>query len=131
MNFNTLKKAAEFRVIENKDNYWIEDYRDAAITIFSKDIGKTIYFFQNECTDEELYYLAEIFEELAEETQSRELIDVLRARLAMVTPETYHQQSLACKHMRKYVDYAEFVRSVGEEIDFAEGKLDIPSESHP
>lgn len=123
MNFNTLKKAAEFRVIENKDNYWIEDYRDAAITIFSKDIGKTIYFFQNECTDEELYYLAEIFEELAEETQSQELIDVLRARLAAVTPETYHQQSLACKHMRKYVDYAEFVRSVGMEIDYAEGRL--------
>ena len=123
MNFNTLKKAAEFRVIENKDNYWIEDYRDAAITIFSKDIGKTIYFFQNECTDEELYYLAEIFEELAEKTQSQELIDVLRARLAMVTPETYHQQSLACKHMRKYVDYAEFVRSVGMEIDYAEGRL--------
>ena len=123
MNFNTLKKAAAFRVIENKDNYWIEDYRDAAITIFSKDIGKTIYFFQNECTDEELYYLAEIFEELAEETQSQELIDVLRARLAAVTPETYHQQSLACKHMRKYVDYAEFVRSVGMEIDYAEGRL--------
>ena len=123
MNFNTLKKAAEFRVIENKDNYWIEDYRDAAITIFSKDIGKTIYFFQNECTDEELYYLAEIFEELAEDTQSQELIDVLRARLAAVTPETYHQQALKCKYMRKYVDYAEFVRSVGMEIDYAEGRL--------
>ena len=97
----------------------------------TENLDKTFVYFQNECTDEELYYLAEIFEELAEETQSRKLIDVLRTRLAMVTPETYHQQDLKCKHMQKYVDYAEFVRSVGEEIDFAEGKLDTPSESYP
>lgn len=129
MKFNTLKEAAEFRMIENEDNYWIEDYWKAAITVFSKDISKTIRFFESECTNEELYYLAEIFEELAEESQSKELITVLRARLAMVTPETYHQQSLACEHMRKYVDYAEFVRSIGMEIDYAEGRLDTPSES--
>lgn len=132
---NTLTEILKERkriAIETDDNwdYGIEQCWKRYLQILTENLDKTFVYFQNECTNEELYYLAEIFEELAEETQSRELINVLRARLAMVTPETYHQHDLKCKHMQKHVDYAEFVRSVGEEIDFAEGKLDTPSESY-
>lgn len=91
--------------------------------ILSDNISATLHFFESECTNEELYWLGSVFEDVVEKTQSQELIDVLRARLAMVTPETYHQQGLKCKHMQKYVDYAGFVRSVGMEIDYAEGRL--------
>lgn len=123
MKFNTLKEVVQFRIIESEDNYWIEDYWKAAIEMFTKDVAATIIFLQTDCNDEELYWLSEIFEGIAEQTQSRELIEALRSRLARVTPDNYHQQDFDTEHMRKWVDYAEYVRSISEEIEFAEGRI--------
>ena len=80
-------------------------------------------FLQNDCDDEELYFLSEIFEEIVEQTQSKELVSVLRSRLAKVTSENYSQQSFKSEHMRKRVDYNEYVKSI-EEIDYSEGRID-------
>lgn len=52
MKFTTMKQAAQFRITENEDDYWIEDYWKAAIEIFTKDCAKTIKFFQKDCTYE-------------------------------------------------------------------------------
>lgn len=51
-------------------------------------------------------------------------IQVLRNRLAKVVPETYCQQNFKSEHMRKYVDYNEYVRSVSMDIEYAEGQID-------
>ena len=122
--FDTLKEAAHFRITESEDNYWIEDYWKAAIKLFANDVAATIMFLQNDCDDEELYFLSEIFEEIVGQTQSKELVSVLRSRLAKVTPENYNQQSFKSEHMRKWVDYNEYVKSVEEEINYAENKID-------
>ena len=124
MKFNTLKEVIQFRIVESEDNYWVEDYWKAAIEMFTKDVAATIMFLQNDCDDEELYFLSEIFEEIVEQTQSKELVSVLRSRLAKVTPENYDQQSFKSEHMRKWVDYNEYVRSVEDEINYAENKID-------
>ena len=124
MKFNTLKEAAQFRIRENEDDYWIKDYWKAAIEIFTKNCNETIKFFQNECTDEEFYWLSEIFEKIAEITQSKELVSALHSRLLKVTPENYNQQAFASEHMKKMVDYNEYVREISEEIEFAEGKIE-------
>lgn len=130
MNIEQLRRViARCASLHPNDDFATEKCWDEMTTILSDNISATLRFFKSECTNEEFYWLGSVFEDVAENTQSKELITVLRARLAMVTPETYHQQSLACEHMRKYVDYAEFVRSVGMEIDYAEGRLDTPSES--
>lgn len=121
--FNTLKEAAHFRIIENEDNYWIEDYWKAAIKIFTDDVVATIMFLQNDCDDEELYVLSELFEEIVEQTQSKELVSVLRSRLTKVIPENYQQQNFKSEYMRKWVDYNEYVRSIEEEINYAEGRI--------
>ena len=84
--FDTLKEDTHFRVVESEDNYWVEDYWKATIELFTKDVAATIMFLQNDCDDEELYFLSEIFEEIVEQTQSKELVSVLRSRLAKVTP---------------------------------------------
>lgn len=123
MKFNTLREVVQFRIVESEDNYWIEDYWKAAIKMYVKDISATIIFFQNNCDDEELYFISEIFEEIVEQTQSKELVSVLRSRLAKVTPENYNQQGFKSEHMRKWVDYNEYVRSVEKEIDYAENRL--------
>lgn len=123
MKFNTLKEAMQFRIVEDEDNYWIEDYWKAAIEIFTKDIFATIYFIKNDCNDEELYWLSEIFEEIVEQTQSREIISALRARLAEVIPENYNQQNFKTEHMRKWIDYKEYIESIEEEINSAESRI--------
>ena len=124
MEFHTLKEVAQFRIVESEDNYWVEDYWKAAIEMFTKDVSTTIMFFQNDCDDEELYFLSEIFEEIVDETQNMELVSALRYRLAKVTYENYNQKNFKSEHMRKWVDYNEYVRSVEEEINYAEGRID-------
>lgn len=126
--FNTLKEVVQFRITESEDNYWIEEYWSVAIEMFTKDVSATIMFFQNECNDEELYVLSEIFEEIAEKTQSREIVSALRSRLSKVSSENYNQQNFQSEHMRKWVDYAEYVRSVKQEIDYAQGCIDADEE---
>ena len=122
--FDTLKQAAHFRVVESEENYWVEDYWKATIKLFTTDVNATIMFLQNDCDDEELYFLSEIFEEIVEQTQSKELVSVLRSRLARVTSENYVQQSFKSEHMRNWVDYNEYVKSIEEEINYAEGRID-------
>lgn len=100
MRFETFKEVAQFRINENEDNYWIEDYWKAAIEFYTANISDTIEFFRSECNDEEFYWLSEIFEEIAEKSQSKELIQVLKNRLATVLPENYHQQDFKSEHMR-------------------------------
>lgn len=124
MHFNTLKEAAQFRISENENNYWIEDYWKATIKLFTTDVNATIMFLQNDCDDEELYFLSEIFEEIVAQTQSKELVSALRSRLARVTSENYIQQSFKSEHMRKWGDYNEYVKSIEEEINYAEGRID-------
>ena len=46
MKFDTLKEAAHFRVVENEDNYWIEDYWKVTIELFTKDVATTIKFLK-------------------------------------------------------------------------------------
>ena len=129
MKFDTMKQAVQFRITEDDNTYWVPEYWDAAVEIFTKNIEETIKYFKYECTDEELYWASEVFEEIAAKTLSLELIDVWRARLAAVSAETYNQATFESEHMRKWVDYKEYVRSVGEEIEFADGKIFVMT--HP
>lgn len=55
--------------------------------------------------------------------QSKELISAWRSRLAKVTPENYNQQNFKSEHMRKYIDFNEYVKDIAMEIDYAEGRI--------
>ena len=123
MKCKTMRQAIQFRFTENSYNYFIDDYLNAAIEVFTKNIDETIKYFQTECTDEEFYWASELFEEIAAETKSMELVEVWRARLAAVKAETYNQAAFQSEFMRKWIDYKEYVRSVGDEIGFADGKI--------
>lgn len=122
--FNTMKEAARFRVIEDEEKYWVDDYWEKAVEIFTKDVEKTIEFIQNDCTDEEFFWLAEIFATLVEKTQCKKLIEVFKERLNKVDKNTYDQSKFESKHMREYVNYDEYIRSVKNEIEYSKCKLD-------
>ena len=111
-----------FEGVDYVENIYEADSAEAAIEIFTKDCAKTIKFFQKDCTYEEFYWVSEIFEEIAEKTQSKELISTWRSRLAVVRPESYCKQNFHSKEMQ-HVDYSEYVRSIEQEINYAEGRI--------
>ena len=125
MNIEQLRGVIKRNMaLDPNDDFGTEKCWEEMTAILSEDIVATLHYFENECTDEEFYWLGAVFEDVAEKTQSKELIQVLRNRLTKVTPETYCQQNLKNEHMRKWVDYTEYVRGLSVDIDFAEGKID-------
>ena len=125
MNIEQLRGVIERNMaLDPNDDFGTEKCWEEMTAILSEDIVATLHYFENECTDEEFYWLGAVFEDVAEKTQSKELIQVLHNRLAKVTPETYCQQNIKNEHMRKWVDYTEYVRGLSVDIDFAEGKID-------
>ena len=121
--FETMKDAVQFRITESLEEYFFEDYVEKAVKIFTADIGATIEYIRNECTDEEFYWLSEIFERIAEKSQSMEFIDTLRERLSKVVRDEYNQKAFKSEYMRTYVDYDKYIRELKEEIAFADGQI--------
>ena len=91
--------------------------------VLSENIDDTIVFFKSECTDEEFFWLSEVFSDVAEKTQSKDFVQALKQRLAQVTRDNYVQANFNDEHIRTYIDYDEYIRSVQLEIDYAESAL--------
>jgi len=68
------------RMYESEDKYWIEDLWKEEIAIFTKDTSRTMLFIQ-QCTDDEIYWMSEIFDDLASSPAIDEnLIKAIRRR---------------------------------------------------
>ena len=124
MNVSKLRTELEHRLsLDVNDDYGIEESWKNLTSILSDNIVDTINFFSKECTDEELFWLSEVFSDISEIVQNKEFVQVLRSRLSQVTRESYDQNSFKSEHMKKWIDYDEYFRSVNLDIDYAEGAL--------
>ncbi len=124
MNINKLRESIlELISLHPNDDYRTEKCWKEETEILSENILETIDFFENQCTDEEFFWLSSIFSDVSEIVQSKQFIQTLHSRLTRVNRETYNQNSFKSEHMRKWVDYDEYIRSVGMEIEYAEGAL--------
>ena len=124
MNVSKLRTELEHRLsLDVNDDYGIEESWKNLTSILSDNIVDTINFFSKECTDEELFWLSEVFSDISEIVQNKEFVQVLRSRLSQVTRESYDQNSFKSEHMKKWIDYDDYVRSVNLDIDYAEGAL--------
>ena len=124
MNVTNLRAELSHRLsLDVNDDYGIEASWKRLTEILSENISDTLFFFETECTDEELFWLSEVFDDVSKIVQSKRFIQVLRTRLAKVTREGYDQKSFKSEHMRKWVNYDEYVRSISMDIDYAEGAL--------
>lgn len=85
-------------------SFGIEQCWEQEIEILSEDISSTIYFLQNECTADEFSWISEIIDDLAEITQSRELVQVYKGLMVKFPDE--------CK-----------IYNISESIQFAENTL--------
>lgn len=61
---------------------------------FTKDISLSMKFIQHEITDEELYYLSEVFDEILLKTKSPKLLQTLGQRASQVHDEQFRQEIL-------------------------------------
>lgn len=83
-------------IIEERERFWtegqdswdygIEQNHKKMIALITEDISKSIEFLDNDCTAEQFSWLSEVFDEIAEITQSHAFIDALK-RLAVKYPE--------------------------------------------
>ena len=125
MNTDRLREAiACCAALDPNDDLGTEKCWKDITDMLVGDLPATINFIRLDCTDEEFYWLSPVFENVAEKSRSAEFIRSLRERLAKVKPETYRQETFKTDHLQEWVDYGEYVRSVEEEIAYAEGRLE-------
>lgn len=84
MNINKFRETIKRReyVEEISCGEWadgIEECWKEEIKILSEDIESTIEFLNNECTAEEYSWISEVIDDLAEQTQSRKLIECYKS----------------------------------------------------
>lgn len=124
MNIEKLRASIiKLSSLHPEDDYGSEKCWDEQTEILSACVSDTIHFFASECTDEEFFWLSTVFSDVSEKTQSKELVQAMRSRLAKVTRDNYVQEAFHSKYMREWVDYDEYIRDVGREIDYAEGAI--------
>lgn len=105
MNTSKLKEILSKRKsLDLNDDYSIYDCWTKEINILSENIQETITFLKNECTDEEFYWLSEIFEDIAYNTQSKEFINCIKNRLNRISDKN-------------------LIESIKTDIEFAESNI--------
>lgn len=119
-----IRRIVQKRVkIDSHDSYGTEECWCEEVRVLTQNIECTLHFFEYECTNEELYWLSEVFTAVSDVLQNRTFVDVLRKRLSSVTKENYVQSDLADDFMRQIITYDDFVDDISIEIDYAEGAL--------
>lgn len=117
-----LQKLGEIDHVENYES--VETYESEIALFFIDYIYEAVEFLRDGCTDEELYLVSNTFPEVVEETYATDLIEVVRERLARITPETFDPQNFKSAKMRECVDYNEFIRHIEKQLKDAEVYLD-------
>lgn len=89
-------------------SFWIEQCWKKEIEILSQDIPSTIEYLKNECTADEYGWISEIIDDFAENTQSKEVIEVYK-NLMIKYPDEYkkHNVSSSIKFAEDALDWFE------------------------
>lgn len=84
IDFHPFHQVIHDRITSPGAQYYADLWWEAEIKQFTVDIGESISFIEEECTDEEFYYLGEIFDDIIDKTRSVEFLDCLRERVKRV-----------------------------------------------
>ena len=92
--FMLYHEVIKKRVTNPTAFYYAGPWWEAEIKQFTLDIDVSIRFIKEECSDEELWWLDEIFEDLMEATRSAELLSALRERAELVSNKEWKEDIL-------------------------------------
>ena len=73
---NMIKIIEERKKKYVEDDYGIQECWEKMMNILSVDVQQTVEYLEN-CTQEELYYISEIFEDISERLKSKIFIECL------------------------------------------------------
>ena len=71
---------AKLQSLHPEDYLQIGKCWDEEVKILTSNIDKTTSFITNECTDDELYWMSEVFEEIAHSESGKNIIEAARNR---------------------------------------------------
>ena len=92
--FERIHAAIHERVTNPNANYYEIPWWEKEIEALTIDVEASIQFFQQECTDEEIWWLGEIAEDLAEKTQRRDLLQSMRSRAELIQDKQKREEAL-------------------------------------
>ena len=74
-----LREEEEDKDLSELPDYWeTSPAIKAEIELFTRNLQETVDFLDNDCTEEQLLWLSEVFEEISAKLQSWEFIDALK-----------------------------------------------------
>ena len=94
--FTPFHKVIKERATNPNANHYEIPWWDAEIKQFTLDIDTSIQFIREECSDEEFWWLGEIFDDLMEATGSVELLNSIRERVERVSNAEWKKDILEC-----------------------------------
>ena len=105
IDFTPYHKVIKERVTNPNAFYYADPWWEEEIKQFTLDVDTSIRFIREECSDEELWWLGEIFDDLMEATRSVELLNSIRERAKCVSNAEWKK------------DILEDIRTASEYID--------------
>ncbi len=101
--FTLFHQVIRERMTNPNANYYEVPWWEAEIKQFTANIQESIRFIEDECTDEELYWLGEVFEDIADRTRSAAFVDCLKKRVQGVENPEWKQTLL--EEIRSAAEY--------------------------
>ena len=124
MNVEKLRKTLKRRVsLDINDDFSLQDCWNSMINILTKNIDETIDFFKTQCSNEEFFWLSEIFEDIAYKSQSKEFITVLNERLNSINSNNFNQKEFKINFTKDNVSFDYFIQDIKKDIEFAEANI--------
>lgn len=87
--FEQYHSVIRERINNPNARYYAVPWWDAEVRLFVADMTESINSIQQSCTDEELYWLGEVFDDIVQKTRSAAFIDCLRERVKRVTNQEW------------------------------------------
>ena len=82
-----------------EDDFGTQKCWDREIEILTRDISETIKFIENDCSDDTFCWIGEVFEDIAEKTQSSEFIETIKKRAKkIVNSEQRHSVEIDIRY---------------------------------
>ncbi|MBR3019648.1 MAG: hypothetical protein IKH57_21635 [Clostridia bacterium] len=104
MNPQELRETLAHRLsLELNDDFALMECWKQEVRILTADLPETITFL-NSCTEEEFYWVSEVFDDLIAQTQSKELFNTICSRAERIANP-------------------EFKASIATDIEFARGQF--------
>ena len=100
-----LQKALHLRMYGNPDDYYEESVWKEEIDTICEDLPAAIRFILSGCSDEEIQWLSEVFDDVMEKTRSLDFLNCIRQRVQAVKDDGRRAELLEdIKTAEEYID---------------------------